>query len=80
MKTTLSIDDYKTIMTEIESLAKQAGSIILSADASLIRQQSSDNNPASGVTVTTKSSRRDLVTSKDLEIQQFLMEIGRAHV
>ncbi len=55
--------DYVYLQKQIESLALDAGSMILAADTSDLRD----------VTVDTKSGRRDLVTSMDLEIQKMLM-------
>ena len=55
--------NYEMIQQEIERLARKAGEKILHSDAASLRD----------VTVTTKSSRRDLVTSMDLEIQQMLI-------
>lgn len=54
---------YETLQKQIEHLAFMTGTKILSADADALHD----------VTVTTKSSRRDLVTSMDLEIQRMLM-------
>ena len=54
----------KDILQQLESLAAKAGRMILQADLS----------SGHGVTVTHKSGRRDLVTSKDLEIQKMLAE------
>ena len=56
--------DHEQIQHEINRLARDAGKMILNADSSAL----------SGVEVVTKSSRRDLVTSMDLEIQQMLMK------
>ena len=55
--------NYETLQKQIEELAFMAGKKILSADASALHD----------ITITTKSGRRDLVTSMDLEIQRFLM-------
>lgn len=55
--------DYETIQKTMEGSALAAGKMILEADSSSLRD----------VTVTTKSGRRDLVTSLDLEIQKMLM-------
>ena len=51
--------DMDQLLKEIEKLAKDAGSIILDG---------------SDVKIKEKTGRRDLVTSKDLEIQDMLME------
>ncbi len=56
--------DHEKMQHEIDRLAREAGRMILNADSSAL----------SGVEVVTKSSRRDLVTSMDLEIQQMLMK------
>lgn len=55
--------NYETIQRKIEKLAIRAGEKILHADTDALQD----------VTITTKSSRRDLVTSMDLEIQRMLM-------
>ncbi len=55
--------NYETLQHQIEKLALQAGEKILHADTDALHD----------VMITTKSSRRDLVTSMDLEIQRFLM-------
>lgn len=55
--------NYETLKKQIEELARIAGKKILSADAAALHD----------VTITTKSSRRDLVTSMDLAIQRMLM-------
>ena len=60
--------NYETLQKQIEKLALTAGEKILHADADALHD----------VTVTTKSSRRDLVTSMDLEIQRMLtMELKK---
>ncbi|MGX8773990.1 MAG: inositol monophosphatase family protein [Bacillota bacterium] len=56
--------DYEYIQHQIDRLACTAGRMILNADSSAL----------SDVKVATKSGRRDLVTSMDLEIQQMLMK------
>ncbi|MDO4870257.1 MAG: inositol monophosphatase family protein [Bacillota bacterium] len=48
---------------QIESLAVESGKKLIAADHSSLQ----------GVRITTKTGRRDLVTSMDLEIQRFLM-------
>ena len=60
-KMTLTISEVK-LLPEIEKLAREAGRMFLEADLS------------GHVTVTTKSGRRDLVTSMDVKIQEFLMQ------
>lgn len=55
--------NYETLQHQIEKLALQAGEKILHADTDALHD----------ITITTKSGRRDLVTSMDLEIQRFLM-------
>jgi len=54
---------YETIRKQIEQLALAAGQMIRDAEDTALRD----------VTVKTKSGRRDMVTSMDLEIQQILM-------
>ena len=56
--------DYATIQHDIEQLAHAAGKMILDADL----------GSGGHVKAVTKSSRRDLVTTTDLKIQQMLME------
>lgn len=55
--------NYEKIQKEIEKLALAAGKRIIDADQSSLRD----------VTIQTKSGRRDLVTSMDVEIQRMLM-------
>ena len=55
--------NYEKIQKEIEQLALAAGKRIIDADQSSLRD----------VTIQTKSGRRDLVTSMDVEIQRMLM-------
>lgn len=55
--------DYEHIQQEMDKLARRAGKMIIDADISALND----------VKVKTKSGRRDLVTSMDLEIQQMLM-------
>ena len=56
--------DYEYIQHQIDKLACMAGKMIIDAD----------NSTHSDVKVRTKSGRRDLVTSIDVEIQQMLMK------
>ena len=56
--------DYDFIQHQIEKLACMAGRMILNADRTAL----------SDVKVDTKTGRRDLVTSMDLEIQQMLIK------
>ena len=58
------VPDDALLQHEIEKLAVKAGRMILKADRSGDRD----------FTVSTKSGRRDLVTSKDLEIQKMLIQ------
>ena len=56
--------DYEYIQHQIDKLACMAGKMIIDADSSSLND----------VKVKTKSGRRDLVTSMDVEIQQMLMK------
>lgn len=55
--------NYEDIQKKIEALARAAGKMIRNAEGTSLRD----------VTVTTKTGRRDMVTSMDLAIQQMLM-------
>lgn len=64
------VPDDAMLQHEIEKLAVRAGRMILAADTS----GSGVRESTSGITVSHKSGRRDLVTSTDLEIQRMLMK------
>ena len=69
------VPDDAMLQHEIEQLAVKAGKMILAADVSDQRSDAHAKKPGSSeVSVAQKSSRRDLVTSKDLEIQKMLMK------
>lgn len=71
---TITPDDA-FLQHEIEQLAVKAGRIILKADQSAGRGIDHNiDHKGEGFTVARKSGRRDLVTSKDLEIQRMLMQ------
>ena len=60
----MNTHDYTTIQHQIEQLARTAGKMILDAD----------KGPGGQTKIFFKTSRRDLVTATDLQIQQMLME------